>query len=194
MTRDVLRRQLREARRALIPDVRRAAAESAAEILAATPLFLNARRLAVYHAVDGELDPEPLVQKARAADKQVYLPALPTAAAGSMSFLPYPPGVVLKPNRYRIPEPVSGEACAPADLDLVLAPLVAFDTRGNRLGMGGGYYDKSFSFLKRVKRARPALIGYAYECQKLPALPAEDWDVPLAGVATEQQFYSFHHA
>src|SRR5215472_9724098 len=118
MTRDVIRRQLREARRALIPDVRRAAAESAAEILAATALYRDAKRIAVYLAVDGELDPEPLVQKARTAGKQVYLPVLPAAAAGSMSFLPYPAGAALQPNRFRIPEPVTGEPCAPADLDL----------------------------------------------------------------------------
>lgn len=191
VTRDELRRRLREARRALIPEARRAAAVAAADLLAATPHYRDARRIAVYIAVDNELDPEPLVQKARAAGKQIYLPVLPGAEAASMGFLPYPPGVPLKPNRFRIPEPVGGEACAPADLDLVLAPLVAFDAAGNRLGTGGGYYDKSFAFLKRVPRAHPALIGYAYECQKLPELAAEAWDIPLLGVVTEQQFYRF---
>jgi 5-formyltetrahydrofolate cyclo-ligase len=191
VTRDELRLRLREARRALIPEVRRAAAIAAAEILSASPQYRDARRIAVYVAVDGELDPEPLVQKARAAGKQVYLPALPTTEAASMGFLPYLPGEPLKPNRFRIPEPVGGEACAPADLDLVLAPLVAFDSAGNRVGMGGGFYDKTFAFLKRVQRTRPALIGYAYECQKLPELAPEAWDVPLQGVVTEQQFYLF---
>ena len=191
VTRDELRRRLREARRALIPEVRRAAAIAAADVLSASPQYRDARRIAVYIAVDGELDPEPLVQKARAAGKQIYLPALPTTEAASMGFLPYAADTPLRPNRFRIPEPVGGEACAPADLDLVLAPLVAFDAAGNRLGMGGGYYDKSFAFLKRVQRARPALIGYAYECQKAPELAAEAWDVPLQGVVTEQQFYLF---
>ena len=192
VNRDELRRELREARRALIPDVRRAAALAAAEILSVTPLYRDAKRLAVYVAVENELDPEPLVLKARAAGKQLYLPVLPPADAGIMSFLPYPAGAWLKPNRFSIPEPVSGDPCAPADLDLVLTPLVAFDSSGNRLGMGAGYYDKTFAFLKRLKRAHPALIGYAYECQKTPEVDAAHWDVPLSGVVTEQQFYPFN--
>jgi len=190
VSRDELRRQLRDSRRALIPEVRRSAALAAADVLSNTALYRAAKRLAVYVAVENELDPEPLVQKARAAGKDVYLPVLPPAKAGVMSFLPYPAGTQLRPNRFQIPEPVSGAPLAPADLDLVLTPLVGFDAAGNRLGMGAGYYDKTFAFLKRVTRAHPALIGYAYECQKLPDITAQEWDVPLAGVVTEQQFYT----
>ena len=191
MTRDELRQRLREARRALIPEARRAAAIAAVDILAATTQYRDAKRIAVYIAMDSELDPEPLVQRARAAGKDIYLPVLPTTEAASLGFLPYAADTPLKPNRFRILEPVAGEPCAPADLDLVLTPLVGFDPVGNRLGMGAGFYDKTFAFLKRVQRARPALIGYAYECQKMPELTPEAWDVPLAGVVTEQQFYAF---
>ncbi|MGE5625244.1 MAG: 5-formyltetrahydrofolate cyclo-ligase [Bacillota bacterium] len=193
MTRDELRRQSRDARRALIPDVRRAAAVAAAHLLAATPLYQDARRIAVYIAVDGELDPEPLVQNARAAGKEIYLPVLPPATAGVMSFRPYAPGAALKPNRFQIPEPVAGDPLPPADLDIVLTPLVAFDLEGNRLGMGAGYYDKTFAFLKRVQRVHPALVGFAYECQLAPEVPAEVWDVPLSAVVTEQHFYAVAH-
>ena len=74
------------------------------------------------------------------------------------------------------------------DLDLVLVPLVAFDDRGNRLGMGGGYYDQTFAFLsQRQHYRRPTLLGVAYEFQRLVALPVQAWDIPLDGVATEKR-------
>ena len=182
---------MRDARRGLAPQARHAAAEAAAEHVLALPDYKHARRIAVYMAVDAELDPEPFLKHARADGKEIYLPVLTGEA--SLHFQAYAAGTPLRPNRYRIPEPVDDPRTAlrPADLDLVLAPLVAFDTRGHRLGMGGGYYDRSFAFLKDNHVGKPPLIGLAYECQKVAALPAERWDVPLAGVVTEQQFYSF---
>ena len=193
MKRDELRRQMRGLRTGLTPAARRAAAEAAAGIAATTTQFRHARRLAVYIAVDGELDPEPLVALARAAGKEVYLPVLPPGNSEPLSFLPYAAGAQLRPNRLRIPEPApsAGEQVAPVELDLVLAPLVAFDARGQRLGMGAGFYDRSFAFLKDARTPHPALIGYAYEVQKVPELAAEPWDVPLNGVVTEQRFYPF---
>ena len=193
MKRDELRRHMRGLRAALSPALRRAAAEAAAEVAAATAQFRAARRVAVYAAIEGELDPEPLVTMARAAGKEIYLPVLPPSNNAPLTFLPYTAGLPLRPNRYRIPEPPpsAGAALAPVELDLVFAPLVAFDARGQRLGMGGGFYDRSFAFLKDARRPHPALIGYAYESQKVAELPAESWDVPLAGVVTEQRFYPF---
>ena len=193
MKRDELRRHLRGLRADLPATERRAAAESAAAILTALPHYRDARRIAVYVAVDGELDPEPLVIRARAAGKEVYLPVLPASNNLPLVFLPYAADTVLRPNRYRIPEPAptADAPLAPVELDLVVAPLVAFDARGERLGMGGGFYDRSFAFLKEARTPRPVLIGYAYECQRVDALDAAEWDVPLAGVVTEQQFHAF---
>ncbi|HSC48281.1 MAG TPA: 5-formyltetrahydrofolate cyclo-ligase [Gammaproteobacteria bacterium] len=193
MKRDDLRRRIRDARRGLAPQVRRAAAEAAAKHVLALPAYRDARRLAVYMAVDAELDPEPLLASARADGKEAYLPVISTAGDRFLHFQAYAAGTPLRPNLYRIPEPVNDprSALRPAELDLVLAPLVAFDTRGHRLGMGGGYYDRSFAFLKDRHVRKPLLIGLAYECQKVATLPAESWDVPLAGVVTEQQFYPF---
>ena len=196
MKRDDLRRHMRGLRAGLSPAERRAAAETAARTLTASAQYRDARRIAVYVAVDGELDPEPLVALARAAGKEVYLPVLPPSNNRPLVFLPYAADTVLRPNRYRIPEPApTAEApLAPVELDLVLAPLVAFDMRGERLGMGAGFYDRSFAFLKQTRTPHPALIGYAYECQRVEMLDAADWDVPLAGVVTEQRFYAFPRA
>jgi len=191
VTRDALRRQLRASRRALTPEARRLAGIAAALKLCESPAYRDARRISVYVAMDGELDPTPLIMRARTDGREVFLPVLPPLD-GPMSFRLYLPDSQLITNRFGIPEPVSAEGGRTAkDMDLVVTPLVGFDLQGNRLGMGAGFYDRTFGFLKHMQTPRPLLIGYAYEFQKLDALGAEAWDVPLAGVATEQQFYPF---
>jgi 5-formyltetrahydrofolate cyclo-ligase len=192
MTRDALRRQLRIARQALPPEVRAAAAEAAASLIAKHPQYHNAQHISVYMAVDNELDPTPLVRRALADRKKVFLPGVPPTNDQPLMFLPYAPDTKMTMNRLRIMQPaVAGGEMPPRGLHLVMVPLVAFDTEGQRLGMGGGFYDRSFAFLKDGKIRQPMLIGMAYECQKVKKIPAEPWDVPLAGVVTEQQFYAF---
>jgi len=191
MTRDALRRQMRAQRRGLTPEARRQASVAAALTLCNSPVYRDARRISVYIAMDGEMDPTPLVMRARSDGREVYLPVLPPKD-GPMSFRPYLAETPLTANRFGIPEPVSAEGGRIAkDMDLVVTPLVGFDLSGNRLGMGAGFYDRTFGFLKRMATPHPLLIGYAYDFQKMDALGAETWDVPLAGVATEQQFYAF---
>jgi 5-formyltetrahydrofolate cyclo-ligase len=76
------------------------------------------------------------------------------------------------------------------ELDLILLPLVAFDESGQRLGMGGGFFDRSLAFLAwRQHWRKPHLIGLAYDFQKVAALPREPWDVPLDAVVTDQNVY-----
>lgn len=189
MTRDALRQQLRAARRALSPETRRLASVAAALRLCDSDIYRDARRISVYIAMDGEMDPAPLVQRARRDGREVFLPVLPPLD-GPMSFRLYLPDSQLVPNRFRMQEPVSVEGGRTAkEMDLVITPLVGFDMRGNRLGMGAGFYDRTFGFLRHMEKPHPLLIGYAYEQQKVDALDAQDWDVPLAGVATEQHFY-----
>ena len=182
---------MRDARRALTPQARQVAAEAAAKHLRTLPAYRQARCLAVYLARDAELDPAPLVVAARGEGKEVYLPVL--AGERFLHFQLYTPDRELRPNIFDIPEPIDdpNTALRPEEFDLVLAPLVGFDPRGHRLGMGGGYYDRSFAFLRDRSIKKPVLVGLAYECQKVDELPAEEWDVPMAGVVTEQQFYAF---
>ena len=74
------------------------------------------------------------------------------------------------------------------DIDLVLVPLLGFDRRGNRLGAGAGYYDRSFAFLKEKPRpAQPLLVGIGYHFQELPQLTPQPWDVALDFVATDRE-------
>src|SRR5690242_17708115 len=157
MTRDALRRQLRASRRALTPEARRLASVAAALKLCESPAYREARRISVYMAMDGELDPTPLVMRARSDRREVYLPVLPPLD-GPMSFRLYLPDSQLLTNRFGIPEPVSAEGGRVAkDMDLVVTPLVGFDLAGNRLGMGAGFYDRTFGFLKHMPAPRPLL-------------------------------------
>jgi 5-formyltetrahydrofolate cyclo-ligase len=99
----------------------------------------------------------------------------------------------MRANRFGIPEPTSkGRHIRPArHLDVLLVPLVGFDSTGNRIGMGGGYYDRTLAFLNRRRQwRRPRLIGIAHECQRVAAIEPRAWDVPLQAVATERRLYA----
>lgn len=185
----ILRQQIRAARAALSPDFCRDAAHALVERVALLPVFRQAQHIAGYRAIKGEMDPALLLAAALAAGKQVYLPVL-FGKTEPMRFAPYVPGSVLKANRLGIPEPAVGvdELLAPHALDLVLTPLVAFDVHGNRLGMGGGFYDRTFAFC-HTPGPRPFLLGLAYELQKIPPFERQPWDVPLDAVATEAAIY-----
>ncbi|RMG30601.1 MAG: 5-formyltetrahydrofolate cyclo-ligase [Gammaproteobacteria bacterium] len=192
-----LRRRLRQARNALSAAARRSAAERVAEHLLGLTCFRNARRIAAYLATDGELDPAPIVRCARAMGKEIYLPVLLPVGPRRLWFAPWPPEAPLACNRYGIPEPVRAARTrvSPHCLDLVLTPLVGFDAAGHRLGMGGGYYDRTFAFLRRHRHwCHPRLVGLAYECQRLQCLPVHPWDVPLAGVVTESGWHPSPHS
>jgi 5-formyltetrahydrofolate cyclo-ligase len=183
-----LRRQLRVARRQIGCAERRAAAAALVRRLVVLPAFQRALRVAAYWPADGEIDPLPALARAHAMGKACYLPVLCPLRDGHLHFAPWRPGATLARNRYGIPEPVCPRRTwlAPRMLDLVLLPLVGFDATGNRLGMGGGYYDRSFAFVLRHAWRRPRLIGVAFDRQRVSALPGRPWDVPLDGVLTPQ--------
>lgn len=186
-----LRKTLRARRRDQPQALRVQAALSAAAALASHPAARNARRIAAFVAVDAELDPGPFVAAVREAGRQIYLPVL-GPRPGCLSFVRSEAGDPLAPNRYGIPEPPPGASVDPKFLDLVLVPLVGFDDAGNRLGMGAGYYDRTFAF-RRGRRhwLGPLLIGFAYECQRVDTLPDMPWDIPLDGVVTEDGVQMF---
>lgn len=139
--------------------------------------------IAAYHACSGEPDIAPALSVLHDGGHQVHLPVLHDAA---LQFRRWSPGARMAANRYGIPEPLQGRTCAATELDWVLLPLVAFSHSGGRLGMGGGYYDRTFSFCRnRPAEQRPRLIGIAYQLQQVDSLPLERWDVPLDAVVTE---------
>lgn len=188
-----LRRELRTRRRQTSRAERRAASAALARRLSTLLVFQRAGRIAAYWPADGEIDPLPALARAFAAGKACYLPVLCPQRDGHLHFAPWWPGALLRRNRFGIPEPAAprGEWLAPRMLDLVLLPLVGFDAAGNRLGMGGGYYDHSFAFLARRPWRRPRLIGVGFDFQHVVKLPQRPWDVPLDAAVSERQTYVF---
>lgn len=190
-----LRRTLRKRRRELSNYQQKLASQKICQLVSQQTWFINASRLAVYMANDGEADPLPLAVFAHKMGKQVYLPVLHPLNTGHLIFIRFTPQTPLIKNRFGILEPrLKGYGfdrhnhCQVQALDLLLMPLVGFDIQGGRLGMGGGFYDRTLA-IKPNQFSRPKLVGLAHECQKVDQLPLESWDVSLTGIATPAKFY-----
>ncbi|PID41690.1 MAG: 5-formyltetrahydrofolate cyclo-ligase [Proteobacteria bacterium] len=159
------------------------------------PDFRHCKKIALYLANDGEIDPVCAVRFLWETGKQVYLPVLHPLGKRLLYFIPFTPETRLIRNKYGIHEPEAQlTRRIPAwSLDMVLLPLVAFDRSGGRLGMGGGYYDRTFRFLLNNNNQSPPfrtnLIGLAHSFQEVETLPTEEWDVPLAYIATEKELF-----
>jgi len=185
---DELRQVNRELRAALDQASQEQAASQLGERICAMPEFAQAQRIAAYYAVNGEIGLDPVIDAAIAQGKQIYLPNLDQK---SLRFSPYSRQKKMRINKFRLPEPDvrDDEMLTPEELDLVLAPLVVFDSMRNRIGMGGGFYDRSFEFRKNPDRIQPILIGVAHELQKVDRLEPESWDVRLDLIVTDQAVY-----
>jgi 5-formyltetrahydrofolate cyclo-ligase len=187
-----LRKQLRAQRRSLTAQQQKLHGQRVAKQLINSALFLRSKRIAFYLSADGEIDLTPVLTRAQKMGKECFLPVIHKGPQYSLWFCKYQPGDKLIQNRFGIHEPdhLKYPPVKPWGLDLILMPLVAFDTECNRLGMGGGYYDRTLSFLHTRKRWRsPCLIGIAHDCQKVDKLSVKSWDIPLQGVVTERSFY-----
>lgn len=146
----------------------------------------------MYLANDGEIDPRHLLAAAQRRKKTVYLPVVRRWPKGTMDFQPLKRGQKLQTNRFGIREPKTNPALRrPAwALDLLLLPLVGFDQYGARLGMGGGFYDRRLSYLKRRRHwLGPQRFGLAHACQQVDQLSQANWDIPLNGIFTAERFY-----
>ena len=191
-SRNNLRKTMRERRRGISERARVEASHDIAMLLTATHLFRNSRRIAFYYANDGEVETFALMRRAWDMGKDCYLPRLYRIRTRRLWFAFVQDGARLTVNRFGIPEPdLSPRHMVHArSLDLIVVPLVAFDTAGNRIGMGGGFYDSTLAFINR-RRAwqRPRLVGVAYDFQKVNSLHPYPWDVPLDAIVTEERIY-----
>jgi 5-formyltetrahydrofolate cyclo-ligase len=188
--RNALRRELRARRRAMPASERIAAAERIAERLLALPSMPEQGHVAGYWAVDGEIGLH--AWQLRLPPSLTYcLPVL--GDDDRLRFAPWRSGASLVSNRHGIPEPdVAPETLLePEDMALVVLPLVGFDIHGQRLGMGAGWYDRSFAF-RRERSAPPWLVGAAFAMQQVDMPAPESWDVPLDAICTERD--TFHTA
>ncbi len=190
--RSQLRRKLRNARNKLTPQQQTNAAIGLLNTLKKELFYRRAKRVAFYLPNDGEISPLPLIKLSESLGKRCYLPVLHPQRQGQLLFGEYCDNDKLCHNRFGIAEPDLRQRkhCQAFAMDLVFLPLVGFDNQGNRLGMGGGFYDRSFAFKRHAARRyqKPLLVGLAHNLQQVDALPAEPWDVPLFGIATDNGF------
>lgn len=187
--RDKLRQVIRAQRAKLSDRLQTNAARRISESLSTHPDYLASLHIAFYFAQNGELSPQILFDSALLHGKICYLPILKNS---HLTFGQYKNGDKLTPNRFGIPEPSVDQEYGPEQLDLVCVPLVGFDQCGNRLGMGGGFYDRTFAFKLKHPESKPTLIGLAHSLQRVEKIDAENWDVPLDYVATEKGIINCH--
>ncbi|MBU3004416.1 5-formyltetrahydrofolate cyclo-ligase [Paraglaciecola arctica] len=151
----------------------------------------QAKTIACYIANDSEVNPQRIIQFCWQQGKRVLLPVLHPFSKGHLLFVEYHPNSATRKNIYGIDEPIvtSSNICTLENIDLILTPLVAFDAKGNRLGMGGGYYDRTLAPIRRDSIATQ-IIGLAHTCQQTDKIIADSWDIPLNGIATPKQFFN----
>jgi len=187
-----LRTTIRTQRRALSIQQQKSASKKLISHLKISGLLQRHQYIALYLANDGEISPNELIPQLHKFNKQVYLPVIHPLKKQQMVFCQITSTTKFRKNCYGIDEPVFkfSRRLSAKCLSLVFMPLVAFDDNGNRMGMGGGFYDRSFAFKLNEKKARPTLIGLAHDFQKQASLPLEPWDIPLHGIMTEKEFYT----
>lgn len=187
LDKSTLRKQLQQRRNNLSSEEQKTYSEITCQRINKSSVFQSAKHIAFYTPVNGEISPLSLSFTHNTREKSFYLPLLSRQHEHHLFFVKINEETRYKNNIYNIPEPIykDGDILPIEDLDLVIMPLVAADKRGNRLGMGGGYYDRSFEFKKNNKTNKnPLLMGLAYDFQIVTDLVAEDWDVPLDYLAS----------
>jgi 5-formyltetrahydrofolate cyclo-ligase len=190
LQRQKIRQQVRHLRRAMTDEQQAQAAEQLAELALNYAPLSTARNIALFLSVDGELNTRPLIARLWHLKKAVYLPVLHPFSPGNLLFLRYSPDTPLLPNKLRIPEPPLDirQLITLDQLDLMLVPLVAFDQHGQRLGMGGGFYDRT---LQNWRQHGFLPAGLAHDCQQVDSLPVAEWDVPLPAVMTPSKLWQW---
>jgi 5-formyltetrahydrofolate cyclo-ligase len=185
-----LRRELRARRRAIQGNARRQAAIRLARRVDAARWLRPGRRIGLYLAMDEEIDTAPLLQLARQRGCLIALPRITSVRHDRMRF--FAPGDGIGRGAFGILEPRGGRMLPARELDVVFMPLVGFDARGNRIGMGRGFYDRHFAHRLRLAHwRRPLLVGLAYGVQQVDALPLAAHDVPVDAIVTESSTYRF---
>lgn len=183
----LVRQELISTRKNLPSSTIKHSARQLARYIESFQSYKNAKSIATYLPVNGEADPSQIIHSAWLDGKSVYLPVI---EGERLLFAPYCSNSKLVTGKYRIPIPEHSpaERLSPKELDLVIVPLVAFDHKLNRVGMGGGFYDKTFSF-RQNNTEKPSLIGIAHDLQRVTTIEAQPWDIPMDGVISEKAVY-----
>jgi 5-formyltetrahydrofolate cyclo-ligase len=183
-----IRKRILAAREALAPSLRREYAERITPCLTALPGYRAARCVMAYVGFGAEFDTAALIADVLARGKSLVLPRVERAERALALYAVRDPATELAPGVWGIrePRPDLCAAAAPQAVDFVLVPGVAFTARCERLGYGGGYYDR---LIPRFA-GRPALVAAAYSLQIVPALPVSATDRSVDLVVTENAAHS----
>ena len=172
------------ARRALSADEKDQASKKICERILRSHEYRSCKLLGCYLPMPDEVDPMLVIERAWRAQKHVFVPIIDSH--GAMNFCEITPDTTVVRNTWGVWEPLSGAIVNARDLDVVITPLAAFDSSNHRIGMGGGFYDRCFRFLKnRRKWLKPKLIGVAFSCQETSVIVPDAWDVSLYSVISE---------
>ena len=186
-----IRQSVREKRRQMEDSHRSKASQQICEAVADRADFRSAQNVAAFLPFDGEPNLAELISTAWDRGQHVFLPIV-RGKEQPLSFAAYDRSTKLVPNQFGIlePDPATARVIDAAELDCVLTPLVAFDSDCHRLGVGGGFYDRTFAFTKAAAAdERTTLIGIAFELQRVESIEPQSWDVPLDAVVTESNEY-----
>jgi 5-formyltetrahydrofolate cyclo-ligase len=196
-TSDSIRQLIRTKRKSLSNTFQHQSAEALLLNLQQDNEVKQAKHIALYLAHNGELDLMPFIHWCWQQNKYIYLPVVHPFSKGHLLFLRYDHNSSMEANRYNIQEPKLDvrEIIPIRQLDIILTPLVAFDSNGARVGMGGGYYDRTlakwYEHYTQNKRYTPCPIGIAHDCQEVTKVPSEPWDIPLPKIITPTRIIKF---
>lgn len=181
-----LRSQSLRARREMNADQRAVASQNICNRVTSTREFMSANFIACYLPMRDEVDTRIIIERGWRANKRIFVPIITNK--GEMFFREIRPDTTLVRNSMSIWEPNTGEEISPRALQLVITPTVAFDSEKHRIGMGGGYYDRCFSFLRHRKTwFKPKLVGVAFNCQKIEKISPNIWDIRLYQLFSEAE-------
>jgi len=174
------------ARRKMSIEQRENASELICKRVVATREYFASSLVGCYLPMQDEVNTHPIIESAWRANKRIFVPVLRNER--EMFFCEVRPETELKQNYYGVWEPTRGFLIAPQKLDIVITPTVAFDRDRHRIGMGGGYYDRCFSFLRHRKHwFRPKLIGIAFQCQEVEKISPNPWDIRLYRLISDKK-------
>lgn len=192
--RQQLRQEFRTARQTLSQQQQQQASEAITKRFTEIMMIRPVHCVAVYIANDGEPNLQPLINALWQQQITVALPVLHPVVANQLLFLRYHANTEMVANQFNIPEPrMRCQDIIPLSaIDLVCMPLVAFDANGNRLGMGGGFYDKTLAGCSTNRYPNLQRVGIAHDCQYTEQLPVASWDVPIDQIVTPCRTWQFN--
>ncbi|RTE85531.1 MULTISPECIES: 5-formyltetrahydrofolate cyclo-ligase [Gammaproteobacteria] len=191
--RNTLRQQMRATRRHLPTSEQEQASIAVCQQLIDLPEYQQAQSVGAYLAAFGELDIHSLISTSWSQHKNVAVPVIDPQVQGMMEFFELRENSAMQVNQFGLSEPcpTQNSKVAPEHIELLCVPLVAFDTTGQRLGMGGGYYDRLLSRWQNGTLGNLYPVGIAHDCQFVDSLPSAPWDVPLPMIITPSKTWRF---